>query len=1170
LKLKQKYIILFIILGTVFWLINALIYDIFFNNAEFPFVSILISDIPSRELYIRITILLYLLIFCLILYNVEKKKENAIIELKKSESNIRVTLNAIADAVIATDLNAIITGMNPSAEVLTGWLETNAIGKHISEIFYVINEKNKKVIENPIETALNELRTIGLANDIALIAKDGKSRLIAYSSSPIITETGDITGAVLIFRDVTNEKRMIDHLTESENRFRSIIAHTSEGILLINEKGQIVEWNHALENLTGLKRQDVLGKYNWDIQFKLLQDEKKTKEKYEELKNKTLLTLKSGDIKYLNGTCTFTLKVGDKLKYFEQSGFLIPKENGFWLGGVIHDMTERFEMERILREREENIVRIFDLSPIPTLIIKLKSSMVFDCNEAFCELTGFKKDEIIGKKINQLSWFEVGDWFNFYKKLLQQNKLTEYELKAKINYDKVIDILLFCSILDLYGEKCIVSYVQDITKRKKIIEELVLTKDELNELISERTKELEQINEALAYENEERARIEQALRISENKYYTLINQLPIGVYRSTPDGKILQANPALAKIFGFDSVEEFMSNNANDLYVDQSERKKIVEELSQTNDIKLKITQMKRKDGSIIWVRDFAKAIYNPNGEIEFFDGSIEDITDKKIAEEELKNAINYAEMIYNVTPSCLFTVDNDLKITSWNERIAQLTGYTAKEVIGKKCNLCPEINNEKKCSIFNPYFKKPSFGEESFIITKNGEKKIISKNMDLLRNSKGEIIGGIESFEDITIKKQIEKEINNQAEVNLTFAELSKALMQISTLKELSEIILDKAIQLTDSQFGFIGTIDEDKQTLNVTAMGGNIDEKMIKRAFNWRFEGFKGLWGYPVRTKKAFYTNDAQNHPNAIKVPEWHIPLQSYISAPAMAGDKVIGLLGLANSSRNYDDSDLNIIERISALFSVAMQRFQAENEIKQSLIKEQELNELKSRFISMVSHEYRTPLTSIILSTEILSDYADKLSPENRKMHFDRIRNSVHLMTTLIENIVQYNKIQLGKSEFKPILFDLQHLCISMTHELQFIAKDQVKIDLTIINGDKKVYLDEQLMRHIIFNLLSNAIKYTHNNKPIEFIVDIQDNFINITVKDHGIGIPAEDLNKLWEPFHRARNVGAISGTGLGLSIVKNAVETQGGTITCESHENIGTTFNVIIPYKLPQNN
>lgn len=1167
-KLKYKYSLIFIGLSIFIWLLNAVIYDIFFNLDSIPFISILLTDIPSRELYIRIFLLLYLLIFTIIIYYTQLKKEIAINELTNSESNIRVTLNSIGDGVIATDLDGNVTGMNPVAESLTGWLESEAIGKHITEIMTIVNEKTKEIVENPVLRVLKEFRKVDLTNNVTLISKTGKSSLIADSASPIVTHDGEYIGAVIIFRDVTSEKKIIDHLTESENRFRSIISNTNEGIHLINEKGQIVEWNKALEEFTGLKRQDVLGKYNWDIQFKLLEESKKTKEKYEDLKRRTLLALKTGDKQYLNAKCIFKMEIGGKLKYFEQEGFLITKDNGYWLGSVIHDMTSRVEMEQSLKEREESFVRIFNISPIPTIIIKLKSGIVQDCNEAFAELSGYSKSELIGSKMNALGWFEVGDWLNYYKNLIRKSKLTEYEIKTKRKNGEIIDIALNSSILELYGESCIVSYVQDITKRKKIIEELILTKEELNALILERTSELEQMNEALAQENEERSKIEKALRDSEEKYRSMLNQLPIGVYRSTQDGKLLQANPALANIFGFDNVEEFLKINANDLYIEQEERKKVLEELSQTNDIKLQVLRLKRKDGSIIWVRDFAKAIYNEIGEIEFFDGTIEDITDKKLAEEELKNAMKYSEMIYNVTPSCIFTVDNNLIITSWNDRIAQLTGYSAKEVIGKKCNLCPEINNEKKCSIFNPYFKKPSFGEESFIITKSGERKIISKNMDLLRNTNGEIIGGIESFEDITNKKQIEKELLYHSEVNFAFAELSKALIEISTLKELSEIILDRAIQLTHSDFGFIGTIDEHKQTLNVTAVSKNIDERMAKRAINWQFEGFKGLWGYPILTKKAFFTNDAQNHPSAIKTPEWHIPLQRYISAPAMAGDKAIGLIGLANSNRDYNENDLNIIERIGTLFSVAMQRFQAEEDIKLALMKEQELNDMKSRFISMVSHEYRTPLTAIVLSTEILSDYSDKLSAENRKMHYDRIRQSVHTMTTLIENIVQYNKIQLGKTDFIPVLFSLDQLCLSMTHELQFIAKDKVKIDLTIINGDRKVYLDEQLMRQIIFNLLSNAIKYSLQGGTIDFIVEINNDIVIMKVKDQGIGIPAEDLNKLWEPFYRARNVGAISGTGLGLSLIKNAVELQGGTITCESEENVGTTFLLKIPFKIPK--
>jgi signal transduction histidine kinase len=242
------------------------------------------------------------------------------------------------------------------------------------------------------------------------------------------------------------------------------------------------------------------------------------------------------------------------------------------------------------------------------------------------------------------------------------------------------------------------------------------------------------------------------------------------------------------------------------------------------------------------------------------------------------------------------------------------------------------------------------------------------------------------------------------------------------------------------------------------------------------------------------------------------------------------------------------------------------QAETALRQALAKEQELSELKSRFVSMASHEFRTPLATILALTETVTAYRHKLTDEQIGNRLDKIKGQVGHLKDIMEDMLQLARLQARRAEFNPIKLNLDSLCLSVIDEFQSQIGFAHQLIYTCDDTLKEVRLDKKLMRHIINNLVSNAIKYSPSEKPI--IINLQ--YVNATlilkVTDEGIGIPPDDLKHLFEPFHRAANVGTISGTGLGLVITKEAIELHGGTILVESAIGIGTTFTVNIPLKV----
>ena len=233
-------------------------------------------------------------------------------------------------------------------------------------------------------------------------------------------------------------------------------------------------------------------------------------------------------------------------------------------------------------------------------------------------------------------------------------------------------------------------------------------------------------------------------------------------------------------------------------------------------------------------------------------------------------------------------------------------------------------------------------------------------------------------------------------------------------------------------------------------------------------------------------------------------------------------------------------------------------AKEEVSQSLEKEKELSQLKSRFVSMASHEFRTPLSAIQLSASLIDKYAQPFDNPNIAKHVKRIKNAVGNLTTILNDFLSMEKLEAGKVEPTNIPFDLVKLSEEITEEMQVIAKENQNIIYQHTGTTSFIHLDGNLLKNCIINLIGNAIKYSGENTFIEFNTEVTEDECIVTIKDNGIGIPEADQKHLFEAFFRAHNTGNIPGTGLGLNIVGRYVNLMNGKIDFESKVNKGTTF------------
>ena len=256
---------------------------------------------------------------------------------------------------------------------------------------------------------------------------------------------------------------------------------------------------------------------------------------------------------------------------------------------------------------------------------------------------------------------------------------------------------------------------------------------------------------------------------------------------------------------------------------------------------------------------------------------------------------------------------------------------------------------------------------------------------------------------------------------------------------------------------------------------------------------------------------------------------------------------------------------VEERTVILKEALQRLeQSQDELSEALDKERQLNEIKSRFVSMASHEFRTPLSTVLSSASLLAKYTTTAEQEKRTRHIDKIKGSVKHLNDLLEDFLSLGKLDEGKVATLFHEFDLHELLKDTIDEMKGIIKKGQELIFTY-SGDEVVQSDKKLVKNVLINLVSNAIKFSEEGSPIEVNADVDENTASISVKDSGIGISAEDKLHLFSSFFRGKNAINIQGTGLGLHIVKRYIELLKGDVDLESELNKGTTITFRIPIK-----
>lgn len=378
---------------------------------------------------------------------------------------------------------------------------------------------------------------------------------------------------------------------------------------------------------------------------------------------------------------------------------------------------------------------------------------------------------------------------------------------------------------------------------------------------------------------------------------------------------------------------------------------------------------------------------------------------------------------------------------------------------------------------------------------------------------------------------RQMNLDLENR--VNERTSDLAKAVDKLQTSEQLYSSIA--------SQFphGFIMVLDTDLSFVL-------IDGQDLKRL---------GIVQQDVLTQKACILVAAEKQ-----------PVMEYYLRRVLEGEALTFEFDIQQDSYAFRGTPLKnphgeIDNILVACINITQQK-QVEQNIRKALSKEKHLNELKSRFISMASHEFRTPLSAILSSVSLIGRYHFTEEQEKRDKHINRIKSNVSNLTGILDDFLSLSKLEEGRIESTPVPFDLLAFMNEVTEEMQGVAKAGQEL-LISYQGEKEVFLDKRLLKNILINLISNATKYSPADSEVELYAEITEPYVSISVRDYGIGIPEEEQIHLFERFYRANNATNIQGTGLGLNIVQKYVTLMGGKVEFESRLNEGTTFILTFP-------
>jgi PAS domain S-box-containing protein len=700
-----------------------------------------------------------------------------------------------------------------------------------------------------------------------------------------------------------------------------------------------------------------------------------------------------------------------------------------------------------------------------------------------------------------------------------------------------LDISLSPTSID--GENLTIAFLRDATKSKEDLQKII------------------QVNEKLTE--------------SDRKHNILLNNLQGIVYRckNNRDWTMEFISEGCLPITGYLS-EDFLNGNVHFSHITFKEDQEHVWNDTQKAIKNKKPFQLnyriKDKKGNIKYLSEKGRGIFNKKGKLEALEGFISDVTAIKKRKELLYQYLNTASSIFLV-------INANHKIEFANRKACEVLKLLNKEIIGKDWfdSFIPKRNRKQLSILFNQIVKgeiEPPNAHTNIILVGNQEKLIQWRN-GILKDDKTGQISITSSGVDVTEEKRMERELQDSRDQLEAYSEELE-----EKVEERTEEVMETVKKLVEINLNLEDQILVTKQAESDAIVSRSIASEIAKNFPN----GFVAVMDKDLKVVfaegeaiaqlglKQFSTEGIAVDDITVFAEERKAKINESIKK-TLSGQHLSFEINYKNRFFAVNTSPLlnenTEITNALLVYTDISEQKNIEFSIESALKKERELNELKSRFVSMASHEFRTPLSAILTSAILIGKQNEPGKELKREKYLAQIEKNVNNLVVILNDFLSLSKIEEGKIVVTPERFDL----ISFSNSVVKESKIGLKIGQTInLNSTFKtvlVNLDAKLLRHVFMNLLSNASKYSSEGANIDFKISQNPHNVFIQISDQGIGIPEDEQSHLFQRFYRAKNANNIEGTGLGLNIVKNYTELIGGTIGFKSELNIGSTFWVGFP-------
>lgn len=1032
----------------------------------------------------------------------------------------RQVIENMRDGVVVYDTDLRYQLWNPAMEKIGAMRSEEVIGKRAEDLFPVLKETG--VIDSLKECLTNgTIKTLDFPYYLPHIDKTGWSSDV---SAPLKDHSGKIIGVIATVRDITVHKIAEQNLLENKKQLNNLLEklNTSQNIAKIGSwewelTTNKVWWSDETYRIFGVSPDEYIPDFESNGKFIHPDDINKYTITFQgclatgkDLEFDVRLITPAEQLKYCN--------VKGKIIYDSQNKPML-------FSGVIIDITERKQMEEELRKNQ--LMLSYVLNSVPQSVFwKNLDGVYLGCNESFARDVGLSDPlQIIGKTDYDLNWTieEADNYRKDDKEVINQNspKAHIIEQVCKTDGTRIWVDTTKVPLTDINGKPYgVLGVYDDITERK---------------------------------------RAQELLKASEKKFTTLFNKSAFGVTLSRlSDGIVVDVNETVQRQMGL-KHSEIVGRTAQEIGISflSENRTKIINEVKTNGFIHDLEMQVQSKKGNFISLLVSIDLIEIEGEKYLLWCG--QDITARIQAENKLKAALSELERFREALDGVsahIFIKDLQSRYLYANKSTLELFGCSAEELIGKNDSDFFPSNTVKELREIDLKVFSGNRLEQEIKISGKGpvvSNRIYSEIKTPLYSdpSHKDVFGLLGISTDITDKKHAEEDLKlSESRFRNAFEHSAIGMALISpegkwlkVNKRVCEIVGYSEEELMSRTFQDITHPDD-----------LNNDLQFVYQMLDKKIETYE--------LEKRYF------HKNGHIV--WVLLAVSLVWDENVAPLHFISQIEDITQRKKAEEELENHRSHLEELVKVRTEELERANEsLKIVVEKEKELSELKSRFISITSHEFRTPLTSVRSSAELLQKFGKKWNEVKKEEHFNRIINSVEYLTNLLNDILTLNRTESGMINFNPVNIDLSKFAKGCINEVSPLLTERHQLKCSYKIRQKEFVLDPKLLKFIVNNLLTNAVKYSPDGGSIELNIRKDKKALLIEVSDQGIGILKDDIEKIFDSFFRSKESEIFAGTGLGLAIVKRAVELHKGDVKVESEIGKGTKFTVRIPIETEEN-